>query len=73
MEFGAGLRFLIIGVAVGFLLGQVYTPRDVARGLGQLWGRLSPDVEQAGVVIGRETDEVEDMAEWVPQLKPVDD
>jgi len=72
MEFGAGLRFLIIGVAVGFLLGQVYTPRDVARGLGQLWGRLSPDVEQVGAALEKEADEVEDLAGRVPQLKPAD-
>lgn len=73
MEFGAGLRFLIIGVAVGFLLGQVYTPRDVARGVGQLWGRLSPDVEQVGAALEKEADEAEDLAGRVPQLKPADD
>ena len=70
MEFGAGLRFLVIGVVVGFLLGQVYTPRDVARGLGQLWSRLSPGVEQAGAVAGRETSKSDDLAEWVPEFKP---
>lgn len=37
MPSGGGLRFLLIGVVIGFVLGQGYTPTDVIAGAGTLW------------------------------------
>lgn len=37
MKFGGGLRFLLIGAVIGFVLGQVYTPTHVIQGARTLW------------------------------------
>ena len=37
MKFGGGLRFLLIGVVIGFVLGQGYTLTDVIESAGTLW------------------------------------